>query len=82
MILKDLHSNSDLATCEIFGVFVFPNKIVFLTCGTARIVVRIGDTAKIIHLNKRGNRLLFDLTLDIRSKVPNKYKTVVPKATS
>jgi hypothetical protein len=64
---KSLHLNSDLGTCEISGVIVLKNKIIYLTCGTAQIFICNNSGVEKILLNEKGNEQFFDLVKELRN---------------
>jgi len=68
---KQLHVRlANLGTCEISGVIILNDKIIYLTCGTSQLWIfnKKSNEEEIILLNDIGERQLFYLVKEIKGR--------------
>ncbi|HEY1056824.1 MAG TPA: hypothetical protein VGE24_16880 [Emticicia sp.] len=63
---KSLREYGELGTCEISGILILKDKVIYTVCGSAEVFVCREHTRETILLNEKGYELLFNLIKEIR----------------
>lgn len=66
LVNKDFHKNSELGTCEISGVIILNDKVVYLTCGTSQIFIANNSGIQKVLLTNKADEELTRLITEFR----------------